>query len=309
MNYPPIEPFHSFYLEVSKNHQLYIEQVGNPQGICILFLHGGPGSGCDENHRRFFDPKKFHVILFDQRGCGKSKPYGSIVDNTTGDLISDIEAIRRHLKIGAWHVFGGSWGSILALAYAQVHQRPILSLILRGLFLGREEEIQFFYQKGASYIYPEEFENFISILTHDEKKDVVTSFYERLISKDEKRVKEAAKHWSYWEGSCLKLINTTRSIKEFAKEERLLSLALIESHYFYHGCFIKKDQLLEEAYKLKNIPITLIHGRYDLICPNENAFLLKKRLPHIDFHVAPTSGHAATEVEILEVLHKALEKL
>jgi proline iminopeptidase len=307
MFYPPIMPFKITYLNVSGGHRLYIEQVGDPLGIPILFLHGGPGSGLDKNHRQFFDPKKFHVILFDQRGCGQSTPYGELKQNKTDTLISDIEMIREHFQIPTWHVFGGSWGSFLALSYAEKHPAKVLSLILRGLFLGRKEELQFFYQKGASFIYPENYKEFISILDEEEKKDVVLSFYERLQSHDEKIVNEAAKHWSFWEASCLKLINTKNTIEAFAKPSRLVSLAKLETHYFVHGCFIKPNQLLEEAYILKDIPITVVHGRYDLICPIENAFLLKDKCPHMKLHVAKSSGHSALEEEILNQLHVALD--
>jgi proline iminopeptidase len=296
-------------LSVSDRHELYVEQVGNPSGIPIIFLHGGPGSGLDEDHRRFFDPEKFHVILFDQRGCGRSLPYGSLENNTTDHLIADIEQIRKKLSIHKWHVFGGSWGSFLALAYAEVHTRHVESLILRGLFLGRKEEIDFFYQHGASLVYPEEFEAFTSVLSQEEKKDNVRSFYKRLTSDDAQIVQEAATRWSIWEASCLKLVNTQKTIDQFAKPERLISLARIEAHYFINSCFIKENQLIEEAYLLKDIPITLVHGRYDLICPIKNAFLLKKKLPHIDFHIAPTSGHAASEKEILDFLKSTLHNL
>ena len=307
--YPPIEPYRTFHLKVSPLHTLYVELIGNPSGIPILFLHGGPGSGLDPEHRRFFDPQKFMVVLFDQRGSGRSTPYAELEENTTGDLVQDIEKIRTHLGIDKWHVFGGSWGSFLALAYAEAHTHCISSLILRGLFLGQKEEIEFFYQKGASFFYPEKFEEFVMILSEEERKDVVNSFYKKLTSKDLEQRQTAARHWSMWEASCLKLINTEKSAKEFAKDSRLESLARIEAHYFVNGCFIKPNQLLDEAYKLKNIPITCVHGRYDLICPFENAYRLKKVLPHVDLHVAKSSGHSGFEPEILSLLLNALTSI
>lgn len=307
--FDPIQPYHHFYLKVSSLHTLYVEEVGNKEGIPILFLHGGPGSGLDPSHRQFFDPKKFRVILFDQRGCGKSTPYGEIVENTTEDLIQDIETIRERLGIKKWHVFGGSWGSFLSIAYAEVYPEKVLSLILRGLFLGRKEEISFFYQKGASFIYPEAFETFTSILSDEEKKDIIASFYQRLIGEDQDKIQEAAKHWTIWEASCLKLVNTAHSIADFAKQERLLSVARIEAHYFNHGCFIKPNQLLENVQLIKKIPTFLVHGRYDLVCPFENAYLFKKALPTVELHIAKTAGHSAMEEETLSVLLKRLGDL
>lgn len=309
MFYPPIEPFRSFYFPVSKIHTLYVEEVGNPQGIPIVFLHGGPGSGLDVQHRQFFDPEKFRVILFDQRGSGKSLPYAECQENTTELLVDDIEKIRAHLNISSWHVFGGSWGSFLALAYAEAHPSRVKSLILRGLFLGRQEEIEFFYQKGASFIYPEMFEAFISILCPEEQKHTIQSYYKRLFSQNPDIVLEAARHWAMWEASCLRLVNTEQSAQGFATEQRFLSLAKIEAHYFYHDCFIRKNQLLNDAGRLKNIPVDLVHGRYDLICPIENAFLLKKQLPQLELHISTKAGHAATEPETLKTLHEILQKL
>lgn len=307
MMYPSVEPFASFELKVSSQHTLYVEQVGNPSGIPILFLHGGPGSGIDSLHRQLFDPEAFHVILFDQRGCGKSTPYGSLEDNTTAHLIEDIEAIRKHLKISKWHLFGGSWGSFLALAYAEAWPDNVLSLILRGLFLGRAEELEFFYQKGASFLFPEVFEEFTSLLSNEEKKSVISSFYKHLNHQDPTHVLKYAKKWALYEASCLKLINTQKTIQDFAKHERLISLAKIETHYFVNGCFVKKDQLLDEAKLLEHIPITVVHGRYDVICPIENAFLLKNRLPHLKLLIAPASGHSYLEEEILQFLIQELD--
>jgi proline iminopeptidase len=307
--YPDIEPFDSFFLKVSSLHTLYVELVGNPQGIPIVFLHGGPGSGLEPNHRRFFDPSKFYVILFDQRGCGKSTPYAELEGNTTDDLVSDIEKIRNHLGINKWHVFGGSWGSFLALKYAIDHKRSVRSLILRGMFLGTKEEISFFYQKGASYFYPEKFEEFISILNDEEKNDIVTSFYQRLHATDAEIRKIAALKWTLWEASCLKLKNTVSSAKDFAKDFRIESLATIETHYFINGCFVEKNPLLTQVSHLTDIPITCVHGRYDLICPFENAYKLKKTLPHTQLYIAESSGHSGFEEEILEFLLKTLSEI
>lgn len=307
--YPPIEPFKSFFLKVSSIHTLYVELVGNPKGIPIVFLHGGPGSGLEPNHRRFFDPTKFLVILFDQRGCGKSTPYAELKENTTKDLVGDIELIRHYLNIDKWHVFGGSWGSFLALKYAIEHPSCISSLILRGLFLGTVDEIAFFYQKGASYFYPEKFEEFTSILREEEKKDILTSFYNRLQAIDDKIRHEAALRWTFWEASCLKLVNTQASIADFAKEFRQESLAKIETHYFINGCFTSLEPLLEQAKRLINIPITCVHGRYDLICPFQNAYQLKQILPHMQLLIAERSGHSGFEDEILSFLLKSLSDI
>lgn len=307
--YPPIEPFEIFFLKVSALHTLYVELVGNPKGIPILFLHGGPGSGLEPNHRRFFNPEKFLVILFDQRGCGKSTPYAELKENTTQDLVSDIEKIRRHLNISFWHVFGGSWGSFLALKYAIDHPSSILSLILRGLFLGTKEEVSFFYQKGASFFYPEKFEEFISILNQDEKQDIVLSFYNKLQSCDQQIRQAAALRWTVWEASCLKLVNTEKSVTEFAQDFRIESLAKIETHYFINECFLQKIALLDQVEHLKNISISCVHGRYDLICPFENAYKLKKAVPQTKLLIAPSSGHSGFESEILEFLLKELDNI
>jgi proline iminopeptidase len=309
MLYPHILPFQTHYIKVSKEHTLYVEQVGNPQGIPIVFLHGGPGSGLDETHRRFFDPQKFHVILYDQRGCGKSQPIACTSNNTTADLIQDLEKIRDLVGIKTWHVFGGSWGSFLALAYSQAYPERVRSLILRGLFLGSNEEISFFYQKGASFVFPEAYETFVSILTDEEKIDCLSSFYKRLQSHDESIRQEAARHWTFWEASALRLINTPKTIAEFAKKDRVLSLAMIETHYFMNGCFITPNQLLDDIYKLKDIPITLVHGRYDMICPFETAYKFKKQAPHTDLIVCETAGHSGYEEPILEALLKTLDSI
>lgn len=307
--YPPIEPFKTFFLEVKDKHQIYVELVGNPNGIPIVFLHGGPGSGIEPDHRRFFNPSKFFVILFDQRGCGKSTPYADIKNNTTGDLVSDMELLRQTLKIDKWHVFGGSWGSFLAISYAISYPQNVLSMILRGLFLGTKGEIDFFYQKGASLFFPEQFEQFTSILSFEEKNDIVFSFYNRLQSNDSDIRSEAALRWTLWEASCLKLHNTKQSISHFAKDFRIESLAKIETHYFINGCFVKDKPLLSQIEKIKHIPTTCVHGRYDLICPFENAYQYKKLAPLTKLQIAETSGHSGFEEEILNFLLHALDDI
>lgn len=307
--YPPIEPFETFYLEVKDNHQIYVELVGNPKGIPIVFLHGGPGSGVEPDHRRFFNPHKFFVILFDQRGCGKSTPYADIKNNTTADLVADMDLIRQTLKIDKWHVFGGSWGSFLAISYAISYPQSVLSMILRGLFLGTKEEIDFFYQKGASLFFPEKFEQFTSILSDEEKNDIVLSFYKRLQSEDINVRQNAALSWTLWEASCLKLYNTEHSISHFAKDFRIESLAKIETHYFINGCFVKDNPLLSQIEKIKHIPTICVHGRYDLICPFNNAYQFKKLAPHAKLQVCETSGHSGFEEEILNFLLNALDNI
>lgn len=309
MLFSPIEPYFKTDLRVSALHTLYVEACGNPKGIPILFLHGGPGAGIDADHRRLFDPEKFNVILFDQRGCGKSTPYGELKENSTVHLIEDIEKIRHFFKIDRWHVFGGSWGSFLSLAYAEKYPTYVRSIILRGLFLGRKEELAFFYQKGASFIYPENFTHFKEGVSTLEQGNLIQAYYKRLTSSNPQVVQEAARRWSQWEASCLKLVNTQKTVQDFAKKERLESLARIEAHYFVNECFIHENQLLDEADVLKNIPMTLVHGRYDLVCPFENAYLFKQKAPHTQLYIAGTSGHSYKEKQILKSLMKTLSEI
>ena len=306
--YPEIEPYNQFQLKVSELHTLWIEESGNPQGIPVIFLHGGPGAACEPFQRRFFDPELYRIILFDQRGCGRSKPHAELRENTTSLLIEDIETIRKHLAIKKWLVFGGSWGSTLALAYAEAYPNCVSGLILRGIFLCRNRDIQWFYQNGASYIYPDLWQDYINVIPEDERDDLVAAFYKRLTSNDKDISLQAAKAWSVWEGSTSNLVTKPSVLEHFADQHTALSLARIECHYFMNHSFLHDNQLLRDAFKLKDIPGVIVHGRYDLVCPIEQAYELHKIWPNANFVIAPTSGHSATEVEIIDALISATQQ-
>lgn len=306
--YPEIEPYNQFQLKVSELHTLWVEESGNPQGIPVIFLHGGPGAACEPFQRRFFDPELYRIILFDQRGCGRSKPHAELRENTTSLLIEDIETIRKHLVIKKWLVFGGSWGSTLALAYAEAYPNCVSGLILRGIFLCRNRDIQWFYQNGASYIYPDLWQDYISVIPEDERDDLVAAFYKRLTSNDKDISLQAAKAWSVWEGSTSNLVTKPSVLEHFADQYTALSLARIECHYFMHHSFLRGNQLVQDAFKLKDIPGVIVHGRYDVVCPIEQAYVLHNVWPNANFVIAPTSGHSATEVEIIDALIRATQQ-
>lgn len=307
--YPPIEPFNSGMLKVSDLHEIYFEEAGNPQGKPIVFLHGGPGGGIDAAYRQYFDPKKYRIVLFDQRGCGKSKPHSELKDNTTWDLVADIEKIREHLKIKKWVVFGGSWGSTLSLAYAQTHPDRCVGLILRGIFLLRQREIDWFYQEGASWIYPDAWEGYVKPIPESERGDLVKAYHKRLTSPDKAVREEASKAWSVWEASTSKLIQSPEAIKKYGGGTFADAFARIECHYFTNKGFMREDgQLLKDAHKLKNIPTAIVHGRYDVICPLENAWLLKKAMPHAELHIIADAGHSVSEQGIASKLIEMTDK-
>lgn len=306
--YPSIEPYHEFQLKVDELHTVWIEECGNPHGLPVVFLHGGPGAACEAFQRRFFDPKYYRIILFDQRGCGRSTPQAELRNNTTQDLVADIERIRNYLNIEKWLVFGGSWGSTLALAYAQAHANRVTGLILRGVFLCRSRDIQWFYQDGASYIYPDLWQHYIQVIPEEERDDLLAAFYKRLICDDEEIQIEAARAWSIWEGSTSNLITKPAVLNYFSNDAIALSLARIECHYFNNDSFLRKEQLLKDAYKLENIPGVIVHGRYDVVCPIEQAFALHQAWPSAEFIIAQQSGHSATEPEIVDALIRATQK-
>lgn len=306
--YPSIEPYHEFQLKVDELHTVWIEECGNPHGLPVVFLHGGPGAACEAFQRRFFDPKYYRIILFDQRGCGRSTPHAELRNNTTQDLVADIERIRNYLNIEKWLVFGGSWGSTLALAYAQAHANRVTGLILRGVFLCRSRDIQWFYQDGASYIYPDLWQHYIQVIPEEERDDLLAAFYKRLICDDEEIQIEAARAWAIWEGSTSNLITKPAVLNYFSNDAIALSLARIECHYFNNDSFLRKEQLLKDAYKLENIPGVIVHGRYDVVCPIEQAFALHQAWPSAEFIIAQQSGHSATEPEIVDALIRATQK-
>lgn len=308
--YPATEPYDSGHIRVSDVHQLYYEQCGNPNGKPALFLHGGPGAGLVPDYRRFFDPQAYRVILFEQRGAGRSTPHASLVDNTTWDLVQDIETIREHFGIEQWLVFGGSWGSTLSLAYAETHPERVRGLVLRGIFLCRPKEIRWFYEDGlgASAIFPDNWEQYLRIIPEDERHDMINAYYRRLTSDDESVRLEAAKAWAIWEASALKLLPDKNLIDEFAEPDKALAVARIECHYFVNNCFFETDNyLLDHVDRIRHIPGVIVHGRYDVVCPAMSAWDLHRAWPEAELKIIPDAGHAATETGIVDALVRATD--
>jgi proline iminopeptidase len=293
--YPDIEPFHHWRLRVDEVHSLYVEECGRRKGIPVVFLHGGPGAGCEPYHRRFFDPERYHIILFDQRGSGRSTPHASLQDNTTWHLVEDMEKLREKLGLDKWLLFGGSWGSTLALAYAQAYPERVSGMILRGIFLCRPREIQWFYQEGASRLFPDFWQDFQAPVAREKRGNMVGAYYELLTGQDELRRMAAAKAWSVWEGRTATLLHDEAVERHFAQPHVALSMARIECHYFMNDAFLLRNQLLEEAGRLAGIPGVIVHGRYDVICPLENAWELHRRWPDSELHIIPDAGHSAAE--------------
>ena len=309
--YPPINPYNTGFLKVSPIHEIYYEESGNPKGKPVVFLHGGPGGGTDAKMRRFFNPKKYRIVLFDQRGCGKSKPAASLEDNTTWHLVSDIEAVRAKLGIDKWQVFGGSWGSTLALAYAQKHPDRVTELVLRGIFLLRRSELEWFYQnpEGAAQIWPDLWEDYLKPLSQAERADCMQSYYKRLTSPDRNTLLEAARAWSTWE-SALSYFHINTSYVARAKDaEFAAAFARIECHYFVNGGWLEKEtQLLDDVPKIRHIPTVIVQGRYDVVCPARSAWALKKAWPESDLRIVPDAGHSAFEPGTARELVKATDR-
>jgi proline iminopeptidase len=307
--YPPIEPYRTDRLRVSPVHELYFEESGNPAGKPVVFLHGGPGGGSDPKQRRFFHPEKYRIICFDQRGCGKSTPYASLEDNTTWDLVADIEKLRAHLGIARWQVFGGSWGSTLALAYAETHPERVTDLILRGIFLLRRQEIEWFYQRGASIIYPDAWEPYLAHIPDAERGDLLTAYHSRLTSEDPTVRLAAAKIWSGWEGATSKLMPDAAFAGHYEEDEFALAFARIEAHYFVHrGFFESNDQLLLNVGPIRAIPAVIVQARYDVVCPIESAWALHRAWPEADLVITPDSGHSAFDPPNTRALVAAADK-
>jgi proline iminopeptidase len=308
--YPEIEPFDTGRLKVSSVHELYYEQCGNAEGKPVVFLHGGPGAGLVPDYRRFFDPSAYRIILFDQRGSGKSTPHASLEDNTTWHLVADIEQIREHLGIEQWLVFGGSWGSTLALAYSEKHPERVTGLVLRGIFLGREHETRWFYEdsQGASAIFPDGWEDFVRLVPAPERHDMIRAYY-RLLTDENASVREAsAQAWSIWESSALKLIPDQKLIDDFSEPETAIALARIECHYFINNCFFETDNyLIEHVGRIRNIPGVIVQGRYDIICPMANAWGLHRAWPEARFEIILDAGHASIEPGIIDALVRATD--
>jgi proline iminopeptidase len=306
--YPEIEPYKTGKLKVSSIHTLYYEECGNPQGKPAVFVHGGPGGGFSPADRRFFDPAAWRIIMFDQRGSGKSTPYASLEDNTTWHLVDDMEKLRTHLGIDRWMVFGGSWGSTLALAYAEAHPQRVTAMVLRGIFLLRRSELLWFYQQGASDIYPDVWEEYLKPIPEVERGDMMSAYYRRLTSENTEVRKSAAKAWSIWEGATSKLLPDPDFIASYGADEFAEAFARIESHYFVHGAWFRSEnQLLEDVERIRHIPATIVQGRYDLVCPIRSAWDLHRKWPEAELIIVPDAGHNSKEPGIAAGLVEATD--
>tara|TARA_B100000579_G_scaffold436286_1_gene461823 strand:- start:1988 stop:2935 length:948 start_codon:yes stop_codon:yes gene_type:complete len=307
--YPKIKPYSEFYLKVSNIHTIFVEESGNPNGKPVIFLHGGPGGGSEPIYRQYFNPKKWRIIIFDQRGCGKSLPHAELKENTTWDLVNDIEIIRQYLNIESWVVFGGSWGSTLSLSYAIKNPKRCKGLILRGIFMLRKMEIDWFYQEGCSYIYPDEWEKYLKEIPINEHKNLVQAYYKRLTSKNKITRIKAAKAWSTWEARTSKLIPTQSSLHHFDDSKVAEAFARIECHYFINKGFFKSDGwILKNIHKIKHIPNVIIQGRYDVVCPMRSAWDLHKKWENSKLIIIPAEGHSMLEKNIQSELIKYTDK-
>jgi proline iminopeptidase len=307
--YPALEPFRTGHLSVSPVHALYFEESGNPNGKPVVFVHGGPGAGTDPKQRRFFDPAKYRIVLFDQRGCGKSTPHASLEKNTTWHLVADMESLREHLGIAKWQVFGGSWGSTLSLAYAVRHPERVSELVLRGIFLLRKIEIDWFYQRGASLLFPDAWEDYLAPIPEEERGDLLSAYHARLTSDDAAVRQTAARAWSVWEGRTSNLLPNEELISKTAEDAFSLAFARIECHYFMHkGFFEPETELLDSVSRLRHVPAVIVQGRYDVVCPMETAWALHRAWPEADLKVVGDAGHSAFEPGIIHELVTATNR-
>lgn len=306
--YPDIRPYATHRLEVGGGHVIHVEECGNPDGLPAVFLHGGPGGGCAPWHRRFFDPERYRIVLFDQRGCGRSTPHASLDANTTADLVADMALIREALAIDRWLLFGGSWGSTLALAYAQTYPEHVSAMILRGIFLCRPQEIRWFYQQGASRIFPDYWADFEAVVPASERHDMLGAYHRLLTGDNEIKRMAAAKAWSVWEGRTATLLPNPAVVEHFGEPRVAMSMARIECHYFMNDAFLRPNQLLDDALRLEGIPGVIVHGRYDLICPLENAWALHRAWPGSELQVIADAGHSAGEPGIVKALVQATDR-
>ncbi|OQX38669.1 MAG: prolyl aminopeptidase [Oceanospirillales bacterium LUC14_002_19_P2] len=307
--YPAIKPYARHILPVSGHHELYLEESGNPEGIPVLYLHGGPGGSCDKHTRRFFDPNLYRIIAFDQRGCGRSRPYGELENNTTAHLLEDMEAIRAFLKVDKWMLFGGSWGSTLALLYAIQHPEKVLAMVLRGIWLARERDIDWLYRDGANRVFPDYWQTFSQPIPEAERGDMLSAFYARLTGSDELARMAAAKAWCLWEGHCATLRPSQEVLDGFSDPHRALAMARIASHYMINKAFIEENEILEQCQAISSIPGIIVHGRYDMVCPLENAQTLQQHWLEAELHIVRDAGHSAKEAGIRDALVRATDEM
>ena len=307
--YPDIKPYAAHSLKVDEVHTLHVEECGNPEGLPVVFVHGGPGSGCEPYHRRFFDPNVYRIVLFDQRGAGRSTPHAELANNTTPHLVADLERIRTQLGIERWVVFGGSWGSTLGLVYAETHPTRVLGLILRGIFLCAPWEIRWFYQEGANRLFPDYWEDYLKPVPAEERHEMVAAYYRLLTGSNEIARMAAAKAWSTWEGRCSTLRPRAEVVNHFSDPHTALSLARIECHYFMNDSFLAPDQIIRGAQRLKGIPGVIVHGRYDVVCPVENAWRLHQAWPGSELRIIADAGHSATEPGTVDALVNATQTM
>lgn len=307
--YPELAARHTYHLDVGDGHTLYVEESGNPEGIPVVVVHGGPGAGSQPGLRRFFDAGRYRIIVFDQRGCGHSTPLAALHANTTQHLVQDMELIRQFLQIEQWLLFGGSWGSTLSLVYAETHPERVLGLVLRGIFLCRPQDIHWFYQQGASRVFPDYWQEYLAPIAEAEQDNLVAAYYQRLTSDNELTQIQAAKAWSIWEGSCATLQPNPAVVAHFGHPHVAIALARIECHYFTHNAFLQPDQILRDAPRLKHLPGIIIHGRYDMVCPLDNAQALHEAWPEARYQVIREAGHAASEPAIVDALMRATDEM
>jgi proline iminopeptidase len=306
--FPPLEPYALRSLQVQAPHEIYVEECGNPEGLPVVFVHGGPGGGCTTDNRRFFDPTRYRIVLFDQRGCGRSRPHAELVHNTTQALIEDMEYIRETLGIERWLVFGGSWGSTLGLVYAEAHPQRVMALILRGIFLVTAAELKWFYQDGIQHLFPDYFEEFVAPIPENERTDLMHAYYKRLTSDDPNTRRHAAEVWSLFEARCSTLLPSESVVDHFSEPAVAMAIARIESHYFVHDCFLAPDQIIRDTPLIRDIPGVIVQGRYDVVCPASAAWQLHKAWPKAQFKLIPDAGHASSEPGICSALVEATDE-
>jgi len=303
--YPEIKPYARHMLKVDDVHEIYIDESGIPHGIPVLFVHSGPGSGCEYDSRGFFNPEKYRIILFDQRGSGRSKPHGELKDNTTQHLVEDMEKIRKYLEVEKWVVFGGGWGATLGLAYAERYPSRVTGLVLRGVFLGRQKDIDWFYQEGVSRFYPDHWEDFIAPIPEAERGDYLSAYARRITGADELARMAAAKAWSRWEADCSTLHPNQRLIRHLTEPYRAMARCKIGVHYFLNRCFLAEDEIVDKIDAIQGIPGIIVHGRFDMICPLENAYTLHEAWPVSQLYIVREAGHSATEAPLIDALIRA----